>query len=96
MSSSGALGNAGVEMGEISARGALGTAGGRAGEVSDRSSSACTLLREGSVCITRQCQVVFKHNRKCLFHLAPCPTGLRSRRRNKPCSVGNISFKPRL
>ena len=42
-----------------------------------KAAGACAPPRRGSVCITRQCQVVSKRNRECTRHLAPCPTGLR-------------------
>ena len=61
---------------------------------------ACAASREGSVCITRQCPVVSKRNRKSTSHLAPCPTGLRFAvdlyLASKVTSASNPGYKPTI
>jgi hypothetical protein len=52
----------------------------------------CTMLKGGSVCITRQCRVVFTHNCESVCLLAPCLNWFEVRHGHTPCNEGYISI----
>ena len=52
----------------------------------------CTMLKERSVCITRQCRVVFTHNCESACLSAPCLNWFEVRHGHAPCTKGYISI----